>query len=860
MKISRALILLIMLAAAVPYGESYAAGPTTAAETAHPNSPPGSAKALGHDDTVPTVPPLQFPEEQSKIDGWKATLDRIESALHNRYITDAVLSGLRDPAAETRTGALDLIAAVAPRLDAASKRAAQLAPDPKSTTAQSGAVKLERAKLLAEIAARQNIIQQAQLIEVRAQQVLDAISARRRAIFASSVLHRADSLINPSFWITVAANVPAASQRLADLFAEWGSMLAAQPLRAVAGLVIVVIVLIGFLLSPGRRWQAHWTTRGAHIENPARLRKTASAAAILLVNLAIPGVTLLVLYQSLIALGILPQNIAPIVRALVIGVTFAFFLAGLTTAVLAPGRPSWRLIPLDNAAADGMVPIAVAMGLVVALGIVLDATNRVIGAPVELSVASQGVVGIARALLFMGALRLFVRAVAEDDEAEAEAGKRSAWQFLIPIGWIGAIAALLAPLTGYVAFGRFVSGEMLIAVLVLMGFVLLSRLADALVTSSFAFNGRVGRLLRQTVGFRMGAIRQIAVLLSGTVHLALIAFGVFLVLATWGIHSDDVLGPMSSAFFGFKLGNVTISLSAIFGALIVLIVGIVATRMVQRWFDSRFLPETSLDLGVRSSIRTGVGYVGVILAAIVAFSYAGLSLQNVALVAGALSVGIGFGLQSIVNNFVSGLILLAERPIKVGDRIEVGTRMGVVQRINVRATEILTYDNVSVIVPNADLISGQVINWMHGSSSARLSVNVSTAYDTDPDNVIAMLLDIVAHHPRILKSPEPFAILNSFGADALEFSVYFHVGNIGLDGGVPNEVRLEILKRFRAEGIEVPSAHRDLRLRDIDRIEGLVRELNAGRKLAHATRGAAANQEQVLIDGSRLQAGAAGEA
>jgi small-conductance mechanosensitive channel len=357
----------------------------------------------------------------------------------------------------------------------------------------------------------------------------------------------------------------------------------------------------------------------------------------------------------------------------------------------------------------------------------------------------------------------------------------------------------------------------------------------------------------------MGAVRQLAVLLSGIIYLALIALGAFLVLATWGIHSDDVLGPMSAAFFGFKLGNVTISLSAIFGALIVLIVGMFATRMIQHWFDGRFLPETSLDLGVRSSIRTGIGYIGVILAAILALSYAGLGLQNVALIAGALSVGIGFGLQSIVNNFVSGLILLVERPIKVGDRIEVGTRMGVVRRIHVRATEILTYDNVSVIVPNADLISGQVINWMHGSSSARLSVTVGTSYDTDPDKVIAILLDIVAHHTRILKSPEPFAILNSFGADALEFSVYFHVGNIGVDGGVPNEVRLEILKRFRAEGIGVPSAHRDLRLRDIDRIEGLVRELHAGRKLAHATRGAAANQEHVLIDGSRLEAGAARE-
>ncbi len=233
---------------------------------------------------------------------------------------------------------------------------------------------------------------------------------------------------------------------------------------------------------------------------------------------------------------------------------------------------------------------------------------------------------------------------------------------------------------------------------------------------------------------------------------------------------------------------------------------------------------------MRASIRTGVGYLGIILAVIVALSYVGLNLQNVAIVAGALSVGIGFGLQSIINNFVSGLILLVERPIKVGDRIEVGTRMGVVKRINVRSTEIVTYDNLSVIVPNAELISGQVVNWMHGSFTARLSVIVGTSYDADPDKVIAILLEIVANHPRALKNPEPFAILGNFGADALEFTVFFHVGNIGVDAGVANDVRLEILKRFKTEGIEIPFGQRDLHLRDLDRLESLVRDIGGNRR------------------------------
>jgi small-conductance mechanosensitive channel len=792
--------------------------------------PAPAPAAAAPDQTLPAVPVPQFPGAQSKLDAWKETLDRAETALRSRAIADTTLSYLRDQTATAQSGVRDLITAVAPRLDAATARAAELAPNTKDPTPQSDAIKLERAKLQAEITARQSVVQQAKLINVRTQQTLDRISERRRTMFADTVLERSESLINPSFWIKVAANVPAAAGRLVDMISDWGHLLASQPLRAASGFLITTMVLLGFFLSPGRRWLARWTTRDPDVQNPSPLRKAGSATVIAMTGVAIPGIALLVLYQALMALGLLPPDLSGIVRALFIGITFAFFFIHLTRAVLAPERPSWRLIGLEDAAVDGMVSIAAAIGIVVTVGLVLDATNTAINAPDELSVASQGVVAIATAFLFMIALRIAAGAGCDDDESDnAPQVERSAWRLLIPAGWIVAAATLLGPLGGYVALGRFASGEMLVIVVVLMTVILLSRFADAAITAAFAFHGRIGRILRQTTGLSSATVRQIAALLYGFVQLALIAIAAFLLLATWGIHSDDIVGSMSSAFFGFSIGKFTISPSAILGAFIVLIIGMFATRALQRWLDVRLLPETNLDLGVRASIRTGVGYIGVILAAIVALSYVGLNLQNIAIVAGALSVGIGFGLQSIINNFVSGLILLVERPIKVGDRIEVGTRMGVVKRINVRSTEIVTYDNLSVIVPNAELISGQVVNWMHGSFSARLSVMVGTSYDADPDMVIAILLDIVGGHPRALKTPEPFAILGNFGADALEFTVFFHVGNIGLDAGVANDVRLEILKRFRTEGIEIPFAQRDLHFRDLDRLEALLREIGSNR-------------------------------
>lgn len=358
-------------------------------------------------------------------------------------------------------------------------------------------------------------------------------------------------------------------------------------------------------------------------------------------------------------------------------------------------------------------------------------------------------------------------------------------------------------------------------------------------------------------GFKPNTISQIGVILAGFARLVVIMIAIMALLAPWGIQSEDVVGTFASAFFGFEIGGFSFSPSAILGAIVVFIIVIVATRGFQRWLDGRLLPQTSLDAGLRTSIHTGVGYVGAAIAGLVAFSYAGLNLQNVAIVASALSVGIGFGLQSIVNNFVSGIILLAERPFKVGDRIEVGQNMGIVQRVSVRATQIQTFDNVTVIVPNADLISGQVVNWMHGDFSARLKIPVGVSYDSDPEQVRRVLLEIAMDNPRVLKIPEPFVSFTDFGADALQFTLFCHVGNINADAGAASDMRFEIARRFREEKIEMPFGQREIHLRDLASIEGLVRELFDGRAATPAP--ASSQPGQTRAKRRKSAAEAAGE-
>jgi small-conductance mechanosensitive channel len=228
------------------------------------------------------------------------------------------------------------------------------------------------------------------------------------------------------------------------------------------------------------------------------------------------------------------------------------------------------------------------------------------------------------------------------------------------------------------------------------------------------------------------------------------------------------------------------------------------TRVVQRWLDKALLPTTTLDAGIRNSITTSAGYLGFFVAAALGLSYLGLGLEKIAIVAGALSVGIGFGLQSIVNNFVSGLILLWERPIRVGDLVVVADHEGVVRRISVRATEIETLDRSTVIVPNSNLISGVVRNRVRGDRSGRLVLPVSVLRDRDPTRVADLLAACVARHPDVEREPPPRVIFRKIADANLDFDVIVVVKDVTAQLRVQSELNFALFSTMTAENLLAP--------------------------------------------------------
>lgn len=284
----------------------------------------------------------------------------------------------------------------------------------------------------------------------------------------------------------------------------------------------------------------------------------------------------------------------------------------------------------------------------------------------------------------------------------------------------------------------------------------------------------------------------------------------------WGARLTDIAEVWRLLSDGIELGDVHLSLDVIITFVLVLLAGVLLTRWIQYVLRNSVLPKTKTDPGARTAIVTGLGYVGYTLAIIIAVSAAGLNLSNLAVVAGALSVGIGFGLQTIVSNFVSGIILLIERPIKEGDWIEVSGHSGFVRKIAVRSTRIETFDLQDVVVPNSDLIAGIVKNMTLRSNHGRLVVSIGVAYGSDLSIVKQVLMDAATKHTMILSYPAPSVVFTDMADSALLFELRCFVRDIKEFKVIKSDLLFDIYQILTDQGVSIPFPQRDVSIKGLE--------------------------------------------
>lgn len=279
---------------------------------------------------------------------------------------------------------------------------------------------------------------------------------------------------------------------------------------------------------------------------------------------------------------------------------------------------------------------------------------------------------------------------------------------------------------------------------------------------------------------------------------------------------DSVLAQVRDRFDVplFSLGDTTITLWTVGVTLALTVALFIATGIIKRRLIGGLLARTQLAPSAQHAISTLSGYVIITIGLLVIVQAAGINLTTLNVLAGAVGVGVGFGLQNIASNFISGLIILAERPIKVGDRVEVGDVNGEVVAIRARSTTVITNDNIAVIVPNTSFISENVVNWSYGDDTVRFRVPVGVAYGSDVRLVARLLLEVAAKNPNVLDEPEPTTQFREFGDSSLNFdllvwtSTYTHRKNMLL-----SQLNFAIDDAFRANGVEIPFPQRDVHIK-----------------------------------------------
>lgn len=290
--------------------------------------------------------------------------------------------------------------------------------------------------------------------------------------------------------------------------------------------------------------------------------------------------------------------------------------------------------------------------------------------------------------------------------------------------------------------------------------------------------------------------------------------------ASYGLFYPKFWENVASNFLGSNVSIETLGLS------FVVLLGIIYFTKTIQYFLTKTLHRFSVDSGVKDSFISLVGYFGYGLAIAIALSMAGIRMQNLAIVLGALSVGIGFGLQNIVNNFVSGIIILFERPIKVGDWIVVKGNEGIVKRIHMRATEIETFDRATVILPNSDILSNDFINWTHSNIIGRVTVQVGVSYEADVHVVKEILLRCAHAHPLILQTPEPVVLFREFGDNSLNFELRCLVKDVNQRLSVHSALMFAVFQEFTSAGVEIPFPQRVVHFANDDKISQLNKRMD----------------------------------
>ena len=724
---------------------------------------------------------------------------------------DLSLSDLKSSAQQIEQQAAQIATTLGPQLAALQTRIDVLGPAPVKGSSEPAELASQRRRLDRDHRVLDAQIKQANSLDTEAGQLATHMAQMRRDEFQAQLAERSATPFSESFWL---ASVHALPDDLARLDQLGGKLRAAfanawQPANRWPFLACLITALL--LVSVGR-WLIEQTVLRvtSHRMPGGRLRRSVLAAASVLAWTLTIGIAAKLLHLALNWNGDLDDQLEQMLHRWVGLVFFCAYLVGLGRALIAARRPSWRLPELSNRVALALRPFPWWLGLTTLLLGTAQTVSDGIDASLPITLASHALlallVGFLLGLLLvrLGRAR---RARLQQDPDDTDAGKRPLWiATVVAITFVCVLLMLGGVITGYIAFAFFIALQTLWVGVILMSLYLAVKLLDDAIDTVCSPKGKTAMRMEASFGIDAGKLDQLGTVLSGVSRAVLVILAATVIGSPFGASPQDLLGSIGTMLSGAgALKKFSIVPGDILMGLLVGVVGFLVVRLVKRWLSESLLPKTSLDLGMRASVTTLFGYVGGALVVVVVLLRMQINLQAIAWIASALSVGIGFGLQAIVQNFVSGLIVLTERPVKVGDWVSIGDVEGDVKRVSVRATEIQLYDRSTMIVPNSQFITSNVRNVTRANAQGRVQIKLPMPLDTDADKARQLMLEAFHNHATVLEKPAPNVQLTNVDASAMYFVATGYVRNPRDASGVKSDLLFEIVRTLREAELPMSS-------------------------------------------------------
>ena len=745
---------------------------------------------------------IQAEEAGKVLDSLRQTLQKVQGSLQKTDgLADTDLVELRNTLTEAQERAQDIGVRLEPELASVEARLTQLgAVD--AQAAESEDIARQRTQLQQAQSNLDGQIKLARLIGVEARQGIDQVSQKRRQIFQAELGRRSQSILTPRFWTNVARDLPGDLSRVERMVDDLEKRMVDAPARVfwLAGALALVVLVSTFLLGRGL---ADFTINHT---KPSRLRRSFYAAALIVLYTLTPGLLGSLASMMLHWQGDLPAELDSFVSKCVFALYLGGFVTGIGRVLLAPQRPSWRLPPIPGDVATKLAWLPIALGIMVTLTWMSQQLLGLINATLSTTLLVNSFNTLTLSVLIAFAawnltqgLRVRQSADTGEEAGKPDAASRvSGWFRSVPLvlGLV-IVVGLLALLFGYIALSSLIVQETLwLSLVICTCYVLVALVAD--IGNSLLLQFKDKRAANELSNSQLRARSQIVILLSGALRLSLIVAAITLVLLPFGEDPADWLQRrLGFLMTGFAIGQVQIKPSSVLAALTVLLVGMFSVKVLQRWMANQLLPATRIDAGMRVSTANLFSYVGYFVVFAMTISSLGIGLERMAWIISALSVGIGFGLQAVVQNFVSGLILLAERPIKVGDWVSLNGVEGNVRKINARATEIEMFDRSTLIVPNSEFITKPVRNVTLTNPLGVVNVKINMPIDTDAKRVRDIMMSAMQDHPDVLEEPAPGVTLDGFDANGLVFTASGYVSSPRNSSRTRSALMFEILDRLR---------------------------------------------------------------